>query len=380
MRRRAVLSLSAIPLLALLIGCGSDPLAGGGATETGNGITYRILTDSGKIAARAQVVFVRTDTWLQDVQRDGSPQMFGVRADSSGLVHIAKPREGAWAIQAERNGLAGLEHILSADSISDTLRLSKRTLVQGILSGDAIDQVWVVGTAWNAPVGAGGRYLVDKASGRYSIVGSSRDPLLPLGNGVSVAGEWVVKDVVARRDRLVVEDFQDSDLNTTSIHSYIGFGNWYIAKDAGSRVWSTTDSAAPDFHGSLSMQYALKDTAGFVVAGISFISGTGYHKLNLAPMDSICLELRGSGKVGINFQEISVAGSVKSVKHSASVVVGNLDSTWRRTCRKPTDFGASWDALKTNTNDISFSPHGGSKLEIRQIEMWGPTLLDLSIH
>jgi len=360
---------------AMLAACGTDPHAGGGATETGNGIAYSIVTDSGKPAARAQVVFVRTDSWLQDVERDGSPQMFGVQADSAGVVRTAKPPFGTWAIQADRGGLSGWCQIPSNDTVSDTLRLAARTLVQGALSGEAVDQVWIAGTAWNSPIGAGGRYLLNKAAGRYAIVGASRGPVLALSTGSSPAGESSLQDLVARRDRVVVEDFLDGDRKTT-LHAFTGIGNWYLAKDAGSKVWSSYDSTGPDFRGAFSMQYALKDSLSYIMAGISFVASDGYHKLNLAPMDSFCFELRGSGKVWTYFQEIHN----QSVKRSVNALAGSMDTVWRRHCLKPKDFGSGWDSLKANTNDISFSPREGAKLEIRQIEFWGPTLLDLSVR
>ncbi len=372
-------STSLLRLLAFSVvfsGCGGDPVAGGGATETGNGLTCRILTDSGKGAARAKVVFVRTDTWLGDVERDGSPQTFGAQADSAGFVRLARLPVGRWAIQADRVGMQGWKQLADGDSVVDTLKLSRRTLVQGMVGGDPVDRIWMIGTAWSSSVGDGGRYVLEKAAGSYSLVGSSRAPLVALASGVSGVGDSKTVDLVARRRAVVLDDFQDGGKNTT-LHAFTGIGNWYLAKDALSRVYSAYDSTGPDYRGALSMQYILKDSTSFVVAGVSFVDADGYHELDLSALDSFCFEARGNGNIEVHFQEILKSDKVE---RSVSVLVGGLDTLWRRRCLKPSEFGNGWDSLRTNTTDISFSPSGGNRMELRQIEFWGPPLLDLSIH
>lgn len=367
---------SLLALSAILAGCGPDSLAGGGATETGNGLACRVLTDSGTTASRAKVVFVRTDTWIRDVQNDGSPQTFSAQADSTGLVRVGRLPEGKWAIQSDLAGLQGWKQFRVIDRGEDTLRLDRRTLIQGQVSGDSVDRVWMVGTAWSSSVGDGGRYVLAKSAGRYSLAGASRSPLVPLATGVSLPGESKTSNPVARRKAIVLEDFQDGDDKTT-LHAYTGIGNWYLTKDAASRMYSAFDSTRPDFRGALSMQYSLGASSSYIIAGISFFNEAGYHKLDLSALDSFCLEARGDGHVVVYFQEIlDRFGS----EYSANVSIGTLDSAWRRRCLKPSDFGKSWDSLRTNTTDISFSPRGGNRMEIRQIEFWGPSLLDLSIR
>ncbi|MBK9576858.1 MAG: hypothetical protein IPO40_07290 [Fibrobacteres bacterium] len=365
---------SMLVLSATLVGCGSDSLAGGGATETGNGLACRILTDSGTAASRAKVIFVRTDTWTRDVQNDGSPQTFPAQADSTGLVRLDRLPEGKWAIQSDRAGLQGWKPLREIDRAEDTLRLARRTLVQGQVSGDSVDRVWVMGTAWSSLVGEGGRYVLAKSAGQYALAGSSRAPIVPLASGISLAGESKTSNLVAHRKAIVLEDFQDGD-DKTSLHAYTGIGNWYLTKDAPSRMYSALDSTRPDFRGVLSMQYSLGGSNSYIIAGISFFNEAGYHKLDLSALDSFCLEARGNGQVVVYFQEILDRSGIES---SANVSIGTLDSTWRRRCVRPSDFGKSWDSLRTNTTDISFSPRGGNRMEIRQIEFWGPSLLDLS--
>jgi len=297
-------------LSVVFSGCGSDALAGGGATETGNGLACRILTDSGKGAARAKAVFVRTDTWIGDVQTDGSPQTFSAIADSTGLVRLEHLPEGKWAIQSERAVLRGWKPLQNLGHGEDTLRLTPRTLVQGKVIGDYVERVWALGTAWNSSVGDGGRYVLDKAAGKYSLAGESRAPLVPLASGVSVAGESQTLNPIARRGVIVLEDFQDGD-SKTALHSYTAIGNWYLAKDAGSSVSSASDPSGPDYRGALAMQYSLKDLSSYISAGISFLNETGYHKLDLSALDSFCLEARGNGQVVVYFQEILDATKVK---------------------------------------------------------------------
>lgn len=372
--RSLLASLSA--LSAIFAGCGPDSLAGGGATETGNGLACRILTDSGMAASRAKVVFVRTDTWIRDVQNDGSPQTFPAQADSTGLVRVGRLPEGKWAIQSDLAGLQGWKPFRVIDRGEDTLRLDRRTLIQGQVSGDSVDRVWMVGTAWSSSVGDGGRYILAKTAGRYSLAGASRFPLVPLTAGVSLPGESKTSNPVARRKAIVLEDFQDGDDKTT-LHAFTGIGNWYLAKDAASRVHSDFDSTGPDYRGALSMQYNLGGATSYINAGISFFDKDGYHKLDLSALDSFCFEARGSGQLVVYFQEIL---DPSSVEYSGNVSIGTLDSTWRRRCAKPSDFGNNWNRLRTNTTDISFSPWGGNRMEIRQIEFRGPSLLDLSIR
>lgn len=361
--------------LASLSGCESEPLAGGGATETGNGLTCRVVMDSGKAAALAKVVLVRTDTWLADVQRDGSPRTFEAQADSAGLVRLDPLPPGRWAIQADRAGSQGWRQ-LAGGVVPDTLKLRRRTLVQGRVVGDPVERVWMIGTAWSTPVGDGGRYVLEKASGPYSLVGASSAPVVALGAGTSDAGDSRTLDLLARRKAIVLEDFLDGDRNTT-LHAYTGIGNWYLTKDAGSRVFSASDSAGPDFAGALSMRYKPKDSTSYVAAGISFVDGSGYHRLDLSALDSFCFEARGDGNATVYFQEIHVSDKVERSVHAS---LGSLDTIWRRRCLEPSDFGADWTGLRANATDISFAPRGGGRFELRQIEFWGPTLLDLSIR
>ncbi len=368
--------LALVALSVAFSGCGTDRLAGGGATETENGIACRILTDSGLVAARAKVVFVRTDTWVADVERDGSPQTFSAQADSAGLVRLNELPAGRWAIQSERVGMQGWKVIQGLPRREDTLRLSPRTLIQGKVTGDFVERVWAMGTAWSSPVGDGGRYVLAKAPGKYSLAGAAQAPVVPLAYGVSAAGESRTVNPIARRNATVLEDFQDGDSKTT-LHAYNGIGNWYLNKDPGSRVFSAFDSTGPDYRGALTMQYSLYGPTSYISAGISFFNETGYHKLDLSGLDSFCLEVRGNGQMMVYFQEIL---NPSKVRYSGEVLIGAIDSTWRRRCLRPSDFGTSWDSLRTNTTDLSFSPRGGNRLEIRQIEFWGPSLLDLSIR
>jgi len=355
----------------LLGGCGADRAAGGGATETGNGLQVALVTSAGLPASGAEAVLVRTDTWIQDVARDGAPRRIRLSADERGLVSLDSVPAGEWALQAGAGGELGWMPV--RDRL-DTLRMETRTLVQGTVSGAVSDQVWMVGTAWSSPVGIGGAYLLEKAAGAWALAGRSEGRLVPLGSGSASAGQVQVHDVVARTDRLVLDDFQDADAKT-SLHRFTGLGNWYVVHDPASRVWSDAYSDRPDYQGALSLRYAKPDTGGFVVSGISFYNAAGHHDVDLSRLDSLCFEARATGTVEVAFKHMEAGVLARFV----ALPVPALDSVgWGRRCLRPAS-APGWDSLRTRTNDISWHLWGGGRFDVRQIELWGPSLRDLSL-
>jgi len=356
--------------IVFLVACGTDRSAGGGATETGNGIRVAILDSRGLPAAGAEAVLVRTDTWIQDVARDGAPRRIRLASNSVGVVELDSLPRGRWSLQV---GMTGELGTTTMPRDGDTIRMERRALLQGVVSGAVVEQVWIVGSAWNSPVGSDGRYILEKSRGDWALVGVSPRGPTALGSGTIFAGTTMVRDFAAREDRLVLDAFEDADGKTT-LHKFTGLGNWYMARDSATRVWSEGNPTGPSYQGSLSMRFAMPAPSGYVVVGISFVDGDGYKELDLTRLDSLCFEARATGTVELAFKRIVAA----KAQRTAISKVARLDSTtWARRCVMPSIL-PGWDSLKTSTNDISWHFFDGDRFEMRQIELWGPALRDLS--
>jgi hypothetical protein len=342
-------------------GCGTPESTGGGATETGNGFAVRVRTSGGAAARAAAVEFVRTDSWIADLADLGTPRTFQAVADMDGVVRLDSLPPGLWAVQGEWNGQMGIVPVTATDS-STVLQLDTEADLRGSLAGDSTSAVWVEGTGWHSSV-HGGEFHLFVAPGQIPLVASSGGYVVPLGVPDPGPGTSQALLDTVQRHRIVVEDFSEGNHASTISH-FIGLGTWYTTSDSGTQI-------VLNLQGELNLQYVSKDTSiGYATAGIVFADKVGYHDLDLASMDSLCFDQRGVGQNTVLFEHI-----VNGANANQGVVsAGNLTASWTHFCVTPSAMKNSWDSMSTTTNNISFCSTHGSRLEMRNIALWGVAL------
>ncbi|MBK9578371.1 MAG: hypothetical protein IPK50_10825 [Fibrobacterota bacterium] len=359
-------------LAGVLSGCGGDsPVSmGGGATETDNVVRLQVGNSDGRALPRAQVVFVRTDTWLRDVANGDGPTTFDALADSNGRLQVSLP-PGEWSAQAQTQASGG---IIALDRDTSTKSLVLRTLstLTLQLSGSPVASLRATGTAWEGTTDSAGKWTFRIPPGAQSVVARTGSEIASAASVRLIEGKS--KDTLAtiRPRRLVLDDFASGD-GRTSLASYTGVGSWF-SNGWGSRIFSPDDSTGPTYRGKLSMRYTAPDTANAALVGIVFRDRQGFRSMDFSRLDSICFEIRGNGSVQMFFIEYDQKG-VWTRSTDAQVPV---DSTWRTRCIVPSTMHDPWDLVKTKANAIAFLAKQGDFLEARNLILWGAGLQDFS--
>lgn len=359
-------------MLACLMACsGGSKSAGGGGVETGNGIRVSILTTSAMPATQAHVALVRTDNWLKQISESGSPTLIALQNSGQGKFSLDSIPPGTWAIQAQWQNQA-LWSDLSELSPNAILQLDSMRLVYLELQGDSVQEIHVVGTGWNTHKDSLGQIQLYLPHGTYSLVSKSNSNLSMIAHSVTVESNPVLIQSEITNHQIIIDDFSQGTVST-ALSQYTGISHWYLSNDINSRVYSSTDSTGPSYvNGMLSFNYIQATDTSWVVMGIAFTKDSAYYNMDLSPLDSICMEIRGDGYTGFYLQHVELDQRI-----SVGIAQILLDSNWTRHCYTPVDFGPSWDSIASLTNDMTFVPKNGSFFEIRSLSLWGIPLQDL---
>lgn len=372
MTRRAGLAGWAL-LAALLAGCGSDAsVQGGGATETDNSVHILATGPDGSPLAGARVLLVRTDTWLRDVAATGSPTTFSRSTDPNGRLRIASLPDGEWSAQLDTLS-QGADIPLGRDTATRVLKLQPLSRVDVGVDGIAGAHLMAVGTAWGAATDSGGRATLLLPPGRRSLVAANGSTLAPVAAVTVTVGSRLDTSVTVAPRRLVLDDFS-SGTGRTSLADYTGIGRWFV-NAWGTQIYSDADPQGASFVGALSLRYIAPDTANAVLAGIVFGDGLGFRSMDFSRMDSICFDIRANGQVELFFIEYAAD---RSWKLSANAPVQAVSGTWTRRCLAAGSMQDNWPRVKTTANTIAFLAKRGDLLEVRDMELWGVPLDDLS--
>lgn len=359
-------------LAGALSGCGGDsPVSmGGGATETDNVVRLQVGNSDGRALPRAQVVFVRTDTWLRDVANGDGPTTFDALADSNGRLQVSLP-PGEWSAQAQTQASGGIL-ALDRDSSTKSLVLRPLSTLTLQLSGSPVASLRATGTAWEGTTDSAGKWTFRMPPGSRSVVARTGAELASAASVRLLEGRSKDTTATIRPRHLVLDDFASGD-GRTSIASYIGVGSWF-SNEWGTRIFSDDDSTAPTYRGKLSMRYTAPDTANAALVGIVFRDRQGFRPMDFSRLDSICFDIRGNGDAQLFFIEYDQKG----VWTRSTDALVPLDSTWRSRCVVPATMHDPWDQVKTRSNSIAFLAKHGNLLEARNLVLWGVGLQDLS--
>lgn len=347
-----------------MAGCGHDRSLGGGATETENGMHWRLVSHQGQPASFASARFVRTDTWMHDLATRGRARTIETVADEHGVVSLDSLGEGTWSLQAEW-GSEALIAAVGPDTGTPRLRLGPVSRVIRKLSRPTDAELSVVGTDWRsafAPTGEATLYLPAGSHGLASRTGTS----LAMA-GVARIRTWEASEESISIDplRVVLDDFGSGSMNST-FHSFSGFGNWYSVSNAATSMGSLS------FQDQLTLRFSLSDTTNaYAIAGISFVDARGYHAMDLSAMDSLCFDARGTSSFHASIQQI---GSASAVLKAVSATTFGPSTNWSHRCLTPGSFGAGWENIKSQGNDLAFVATRGDLLELRDIVLWGVPL------
>ena len=361
--RRFLIAMAAF----VLAGCGGDrSVQGGGATETGNGLRLTIVSDQGRPAAFARAKIVRTDTWVRDLSETGSPRFTSAIADADGILRVDSLPEGEWAVQCDW-GSQGAIRPLTLDTNSRHLKLRTLSRVRRNLSGPRVERLWVLGSAWNEGVDDAGVSDLYLPPGSHAIVARKDSSVVALG--IAKVESWVSSSETFQvvDDRVVLDDFTGNDRRTT-FWNYSGFGNWYEVGDKATTTLMRLDS------GKMTLDYSISGTGGYALAGISFVTNSVYHPMDLSGMDSLCFDARGDGDLALTFHRVLPDGSIDL---SATANLGLLGAAWSRRCLTPASFGADWSVVRSVGNDFAFVATKGARFQLRDIVLWGVPLQTL---
>lgn len=357
----------------LLAGCGSDAsVQGGGATETDNSI-HLLATDSdGTPMPGARVLLVRTDTWLRDVAATGSPTTIALATDTSGRLRLDSLPSGEWSAQVEAPSQA-CSVPLERDTTTMLLKLQPLTKVAVAITGRTEASLMAVGTTWRSTTDSDGRSRLFLPPGRRSLVADPGVSLAQAAVVTVVSGQELDTTVTVVPRRILLDDFSSGD-GRTSLSRYTGMGDWFV-NSWGTQIYSDADPQGASFKGALSLRYVAPDTNNAVLAGIVFGDDRGFHSMDFSRMDSICFDIRGNGNVDLYFIEYAPD---RSWKLSANFRLEGLSGDWTRRCVAADSLQDHWAEVKTTANTVAFLARRGDLLEVRDMELWGVPLEDLS--
>jgi len=360
-------------LATLLAGCGSDAgVQGGGATETDNSIHLLATNSDGTPVAGARVLLVRTDTWLRDVAATGSPTTIALAADSAGRLRLDSLPQGEWSAQLETASQA-CSVPLKRDTATMLLKLQSLTKVGVAITGRAEASLMAVGTTWRSTTDSDGRSGLLLPPGRRSLVADLDTALAPAAVVTVVSGQDLDTTVTVVPRRILLDDFSSGD-GRTSLSRYTGLGDWFV-NSWGTQIYSDADPQGPSFKGALSLRYIAPDTGNAALAGIVFGDDRGFRSMDFSRMDSICFDVRGNGNVDLYFIEYAPD---RNWKLSANSRLQGLSGDWTRRCVAADSLQDHWAEVKTTANTIAFLARRGDFLEVRDMELWGIPLEDLS--
>lgn len=362
-------------LAFLLAGCGSDAsVQGGGATETDNSIHLLATTANGVPIAGARVVLVRTDTWLRDVATKGEPTTIALATDTSGRLRLESLPSGEWSAQVETLSQA-CDIPLGRDTNTRILKLQPLSRVNVDVDGQTGSTLLAVGTTWQTVIDSSGHAKILLPPGRRPLVARNGTALataavvtLPAGRAIDTSVA-----VTVTPQRILLDDFSSGD-GRTSLYSYNGLGNWFV-NAWGTQIYSDANPQGASFLGGLSLRYIAPDTGNAALAGIVFSDKKGFRSMDFSKMDSICFDIRGNGVVDLFFIEYAPD---RTWKLSANRRIEGIATTWTRRCVAADSLQDQWPVVKSTANTIAFLAKRGDLLEVRDMELWGVPLEDLS--
>lgn len=353
----------------LLAGCGEErTVDGGGATETDNAIRIVATSDAGAPVVGARVVFVRTDTWLRDLDSRGAPRTFEKVTDSRGFVLLDSLPEGQWSAQTTSRDVGGILP-LRRDSAWQSLTLAPLADLVLTTPDAPARRMHAVGTDWSAVSDSRGRALLRLPAGRRALVAELDSILAPVATLTLETGRSLDTTVRLKARRVLLDDFTSGD-GTPSLRQYNGVGWWSVDP------WGTTLVSPPSFGGRLSVRYAPSGASNTILAGFLFRDRARLHSLDLSSMDSVCLSVRGNDAVDLFFIHYNPDGTWGL---SANAPLRGIDTTtFRRICLVPDSLQDRWPEVRTQVSAIGFMARGGGLLELSTLELWGVRMIDLT--
>lgn len=353
----------------LLAGCGEPrSVDGGGATETENAIRIATTSESGAPLAGARVVFVRTDTWLRDIDSLGAPRTFERIADAQGRILLDTLPEGRWAAQSSSWTSGGVLP-LRRDTSWQHLRI--QPLVDVVLEtpSAAGRRLFAVGTDWSARFDPRGRSFLRLPPGRRALVADLDTLVAPVATVSVLPGRSIDTTIALEPRRVVLDDFSSED-GTSTLWQYARVGGWIIDP------WGSTVLSSSNGRGRLSLRFAPEGSSDVLLTTFQFRLGSAILSMDLSDLDSACFSLRADPSVSFYLIHYN---SDRSWDRSASTPLADIDTVRsRHQCVVPDSLDGDWPAVRGQVTAIGFMARGGGLLEVSALELWGVRLRDLT--
>ena len=364
----------ALILAALLVSCGSGQSAstqGGGATETSNGLTARILLANGTPAAKVMVHLIPTASWLKAVYADSAIPETTITTNSQGQLHLDSLPTGSWNLQVVSGGQGLLKTQIQAGQNLGDLALGPLQILH--LQVANTDQIRAAGTlfvadslptgsAWTLNVPAGNYLLVSHTNGAKGFSWNE-------AGHVSAQSQADTSNVALSPSDsvLLVDDFADND-TVSDLFPLLGCGSWFH---------NSSDNTLLHFaisNSILQMTFADTNVSRYVVTGISFYDH-GYRDVDFSAVQEMCIQARGQGDLYLKMEQmISMTQEGLEVDEHWP-----LDSNWTTYCINPSTVDSvQWNSLKSHINTLTFALVDGSWLQLDNLVLHGVGLLHYS--
>lgn len=299
--------------LALMAGCGSDRVAGGGSSESGNAIVLgRVLDSSGLAVAGAWVRAVDQAQWLARTLQGRTPTLDSVRTDGQGRFRLRLPKASRYNLEVQGTGWGGFERDahLSAAGTGTVVRVHPLGTAGGVLAarGGTVKALRLSGTTFLAALGSDGTYrFPGLPPGRYAplaLLATESDSAAATGASFRVkAGLETRHDLQLDRDAFLIEDFE-GPWPRSRLSELTGGGNWHEVTDSGhagqrSLLEHALREGSDSYDGtSLWMQVRLDSS----YAGVGLHLGPAPGGYDLGGMRALRFQAKGRGRLRVSVE------------------------------------------------------------------------------
>lgn len=346
-------------VLSLLLGCGSDRVAGGGSSESGNAIVLgRVVDSSGAAVAGARVLAVDQEKWLQRVLEGRGVALDSFRTDGQGRFTLRIPKGSRFNLEVVGPGVGRLERDAQAwaagagrAAVLTALPLGRAAGAVSVRGG-AVSALRLPGTSFSATLRPDGAYaFAGLPQGRYgtlALLGTESDSGATTGASFRVdPGVETVHDLDLDREVVLLEDFGVT-WPRSRLSELTGWGNWHEVRDTGhpgqkSRLEHALVEGPESFAGASLRMQAMLDSS-YAGVGLHLGVSAGY---DLSSLRALRFQGKGRGRLRV---------SVESVL---------LDSLGEDQFEAYVDLPADWSALSIPAESLRLPP--GSEAERRGI-------------
>jgi len=352
----------------LLLSCSGAQSAGtqgGGATETSNGLSARIILADGTPAAFMQVHLIPAEQWFTAVNSSKQIPEILLTTDGKGALLLDSLPAGNWNMQvtSSNQGLVKFR-INSGQNLGDIRLEAMKTLRLRALGAS---QVRAAGTLFKSDSTQTNGFLeMQVPQGNYTLLAQGPSSSWNMAGHVTASNSMDTQGIALRYSdsTLLIDDFADND-TVSDISAVLGCGDWYHnSSNNGLFQFSVAN-------GMINMTFSDTSTARYAVTGLSFYQ-KGYRDVDFSSLREMCIRARGQGVLYLKAERMI------SMTQPGFAVIDHwaLDTNWSTFCLVPNQVDSTqWQTMRGHVNNLTVALVQGSWMQLDSLMLHGLGML-----